>query len=344
MDRRRFLFQGSLGLAGICLTRSLSAQDSLSSAAGLQWSLRDEQPLTRFTFGSCNYSDRDQSYWQQIAKDDSQLWIWLGDNIYGDGLSMQQRLQRYAELKNNRYYSAFRANCPIIGTWDDHDFASDNKDGRFPDKVESKKQVINFLDISKDTGILEHSGIYQSYSFGPVGQRTKVVLLDLRYNQNQANTQKVLLGEAQWAWFTKELASDDFELLVIGSSLNVTSPTTGFGLEGWNAFGAERKRLYQLLSTVTCPTLILSGDRHQADLSKFDPGHGRPVYEFMSSGLTHSAGLSLPSPYRISKVIGDKNYGRVDIDWNGIGPTLRLQIKSPTTSKVLAEQWTSMGA
>ncbi|MCX6131665.1 MAG: alkaline phosphatase D family protein, partial [Proteobacteria bacterium] len=298
----------------------------------------EDQPLRRFAFGSCNYSDRDQSYWRLIGQDSPQLWIWLGDNIYGDAMSMAQRQQTYRNLKNNSFYASFRSQVPIIGTWDDHDFASDNKDGRFPDKLESKLQLIDFLDISRDTGILDRSGVYQSYTYGPVGQRTKVILLDLRYNQDPSTAKPSLLGESQWAWFSKELQTDDFELLVIGSSLSISSPTTGFGLEGWNAFGYEKQRLYQLLAGISCPTLILSGDRHQADIAKFDPGHGRQVFEFMSSGLTHSTSLSLPNPFRISPVIGEKNYGIVDIDWNSVGPNIRMQIKSPSSKKVLAEQ------
>ncbi len=337
MDRRRFLLQSSWGVAGLCLSNNLAAQgiltdtDRLSSSEAI---LKDE-PLRRLAFGSCNYSDRDQSYWSVIGQDEPQLWMWLGDNIYGDGLSMTQRQQRYNTLKKDKFYAAFSSKTPMIGTWDDHDYASDNQDGRYPDKVASKNLFLDFLNIDRESGILDRSGIYQSYVYGPVGQRTKVILLDLRYNQDQTRTKKILLGTEQWQWLEAELATDDFELLIIGSSINVTSPSTGFGLEGWNAFGSERQRFYKLLATVDCPTLLLSGDRHHADISRFDPGHGRPVYEFMSSGLTHASGFSVPNPYRVGKFIGERNYGRVDIDWTGIGPVFRMEVRSPVSNKVL---------
>ena len=340
--RRRFLLQGSLGLAGLYLPSQVQACAPYQSTNMNLASTFDSKPLTRFAFGSCNYSDRDQSYWNVIAKDYPQLWIWLGDNIYGDGLTMSQRQQRYRELKLNRYYSALRSSVPVIGTWDDHDFASDNSDGNFVDKLESKKQLIEFLDISCDTGINQHSGIYQSYNFGPVGQRTKIILLDLRYNQDKKRNHRIILGQAQWIWLKQELDSNDFELLIIGSSLNVSSPTIGFGLEGWHAFTLEKQRLYAMLASVSCPTLLLCGDRHQADISRFDPGHGRQIYEFMSSGLTHWSSLMLPSPYRVSKIVGERNYGLIDIDWTSIGPTIHMWIKSPLSQKVLAEEWIRM--
>jgi alkaline phosphatase D len=294
-------------------------------------------PLTRFAFGSCNRSTRDQSHWGVIARQAPQLWIWLGDNIYGDGLSMSERRQRYVALRDDRYYAAFRRRVPVIGVWDDHDYASDNQDGSFRDKAESKAQLMEFLDIAPEGGILDRSGVYQSYSRGPVGRRAKVVLLDLRYNQDKHRTSRILLGDEQWSWLADEIAAGDFELLIVGSSVSVSSQAVGLGLEGWHAFPAEYRRFQELLASVACPTLILSGDRHMADVARFDPGHGRYVYEFMSSGLTHAERLSIPNAARISKAVCERNYGLVDIAWEGAGPRVRMQIRSPVGDLVLDE-------
>jgi alkaline phosphatase D len=336
MDRRRLFKATAAGLAGYCLLPPRFGA-ALAQSAELPPAGPSEQPLTRFAFGSCNRSTRDQSHWGVIARKAPQLWIWLGDNIYGDGLSMSERRQRYAALRDDRYYAAFRERVPVIGVWDDHDYASDNQDGSFRDKAESKAQLMEFLDIAPETGILDHSGVYQSYSYGPPGQRTKVVLLDLRYNQDRHRTSRVLLGEDQWSWLAGELAVGDFELLLVGSSVSVSSQAVGFGLEGWHAFPAEYRRLQELLASVACPTLILSGDRHQADVARFDPGHGRYVYEFMSSGLTHAQALAIPNAARISKVVGERNYGLVDIAWEGASPSVRMQIRSPVGDLVLDE-------
>ncbi len=338
MDRRRFIWSSVQSAAGLFLTQSLQAQDFLfaNSNSDKLTNLLD-RPLRTLAFGSCNYSDRDQSYWNNIASQTPDLWIWLGDTIYGDGLSMDQRRARFAALKSNPYYAAFRSQTPVIGTWDDHDYASDHQDGSFKDKVASKAATLNFLDVPSDSDIWTNSGIYQSYEIGPRGQRTKLILLDLRYNQNRNQTRKSLLGDAQWAWFENQIKNIDSEFLVIGSSLNVTSTSTGLGLEGWNAFGDERKRLYELIAQTDVPTLMLSGDRHQAEFSRIVVGNGLPVYEFMSSGLTHSAGFALPSPYRIGKIVGQQNYGIIRIEWDSVGPQVKLEIRSPQSNSLLRE-------
>jgi alkaline phosphatase D len=161
-----------------------------------------------------------------------------------------------------------------------------------------------------------------------------VILLDLRYNQDRSRTEKTLLGAEQWRWLEGELSDLSEELLIIGSSLNVTSPASGFGLEGWNGYGAERKRLYELIAKANVPTLLLSGDRHQAEFSRIVLPSGLPVYEFMSSGLTHSVGAALPSPHRLGSVVGQKNYGLIRIAWESGGPEVRMEIRAPESQRI----------
>lgn len=335
MDRRQLIRATAASLAGLYVmhSRAASAAPAWMAPPGVA----SDRPLTRFAFGSCNYSTLDQSHWGVIARQAPELWIWLGDNIYGDGLNMRQRRRRYAALRNDHHYAAFRTQTPIIGVWDDHDYASDNQDGSFADKLESKAQLMEFLDIAPETGVSEHSGIYQSYVYGPVGQRTKVVLLDLRYNQDRQRSSRILLGEEQWGWLGAELAADDFELLIVGSSLSVSSEAVGWGLEGWRAFPGEHQRLMELLASLACPIVVLSGDRHQADAARFEVGGGRSVHEFMASGLTHAQKTPIPNKRRISKLVGEKNYGLVDIAWEGSSPRVRLQIRSPQSNLVLEE-------
>jgi alkaline phosphatase D len=291
-------------------------------------------PLTRFAFGSCNHSDEDQHYWRVIARDQPQLWIWLGDMIYGDGMTMRQRLATYYDLYRDPSYRDFRKAVPVVGTWDDHDYASNNKEGSFAYKSQSKFLAMRFLDIPESSPVAGRSGIYQSYLIGPVGQRTKVILLDLRYNMSRAEEQ--LLGEMQWLFLTEELQTGDFELLIIGSSLNVTA-AAGRWLEGWGSFPRERLRLYNLIAATECPVLILSGDRHQAEFARFTLANGRSIYEFMSSGLTHFSGMPRTTPFRLGKTVYARNYGLVTITWTDSRPEIGMTIRSPVAGDTLGE-------
>lgn len=335
MDRREFLRNSGAALLGLGAYSTQSAW-AFDPTRQLYLAGSSEQALTRFAFGSCNQSLQSQSYWDRIAESQPQLWIWLGDNIYGDGLSMGQRRRRYARLKRDPYYQRFRSAVPIIGTWDDHDYAWNNHDGSFEDKDESKRQIMEFLDIPSDR-IESHSGIYQSYVFGPIGRRTKVILLDLRFNQDTARTEPLLLGEEQWQWLQAELASRDFELLVIGSSLNLTAVANGGELEGWADFPGEHARLLGLLANLEQPVLFLSGDRHQAEFARWSLASGRYGYEFMSSGLTHYWRGSIPNDKRLGEAVVDRNFGVVEIDWSTQQPTLTLQIRSPDSGLIIRE-------
>lgn len=344
MERRTFLRNSSLAAAGLFLPKRLRAEEpAITSNADALIAL-EGKALRSIAFGSCNNTAKDLSYWSLIHQDRPDLWIWMGDNIYADLTSLKERERRYHFLKTFPLYQEFRAHTPIIGTWDDHDYGYNNSSGSFWSREESQQLFCDFMDIDKDSEIRVQDGVYQSYSFGPTGQRTQVILLDLRYNMNNKLSHRVLLGEAQWQWFENLLRGSRADLLVIGSSLNVTSDIALLGLEGWAGYPGERKRLYETLAMTDVPTILLSGDRHFAELYRVTLPSGKVVHEAMSSGLTHSLGVTLPHPGRISPTIGRKNYAVLQIDWTAIGPIVTMQIKSCERYGVLGEALTTIGA
>ncbi|RYZ58639.1 MAG: alkaline phosphatase family protein [Proteobacteria bacterium] len=345
MERRTFLRNSSLAAASLLLPNALRAQSPLevrTNAEALQ-NLEDKA-LTTIAFGSCNNTAKDLSYWSIIQKDNPDLWIWMGDNIYADLTTLKQREARYNFLKTYPLYQDFRAKTAVIGTWDDHDYGFNNSSGTYWSREQSQALFCDFMDIDKYAATRSQDGVYQSYVFGPAGQRTEVILLDLRYNMNNSLTHRELLGEDQWRWFEDRMKSTTADLLVIGSSLNVTSPVALLGLEGWTGYPLEKQRLYDALSMTDKPTVMLSGDRHFAELYRVLLPSGKVIHEAMSSGLTHSTGAWLPHPGRISPMIGSKNYGVLKVDWTGTGPVINMQIKSCDSYGVLAEALTRYGA
>ncbi|MCX6129260.1 MAG: alkaline phosphatase D family protein, partial [Proteobacteria bacterium] len=175
MERRVFLTKSLAGLASTYLgSRTLLASSPPPSIKSLL-----DRPLRTLAFGSCNRQEHDQGYWRSIAATNPQLWLWLGDNIYADGASMEQRKASYAQQKRNPYYQDFISRVPLIGVWDDHDYAANNADGRFTDKVASQAALLDFLGTPYDHPVYQQEGVYQSYELGPKGQRTQMILLDL---------------------------------------------------------------------------------------------------------------------------------------------------------------------
>lgn len=330
MDRRAFL-SCSLAAAATApfFSKNLLAQDKpiLSNSDKLR--NLESQALRRLAFGSCNKPSRDQSYWSTIARDQPQLWIWLGDSIYADKAPLDQRQEWYDIQKTNSFYRAFTDQVPVLGIWDDHDYFNGNADGRYEEKDGSKKLLLDFLNVPDNDPVRQRPGIFQSHAFGPPGQRTQIILLDLRYFMDRQKNVKSLLGELQWAFLEESIQNSDADLLILGSSLNVCSKVTFTGLEGWNSFGAERQRLYDLLSSTDVPTVLLSGDRHMGEIYRIILGNGKPIYELMSSGLTHALGVKLPNKEREGEMVGRRNFGFLEIDWTSTGPQVKLQLRSP---------------
>jgi len=50
--------------------------------------VNSDVPLTTIAFGSCSHEYDEDQLWDEISLNKPQLWIWLGDNIYGDSFYM----------------------------------------------------------------------------------------------------------------------------------------------------------------------------------------------------------------------------------------------------------------
>lgn len=288
-----------------------------------------EQILTTVAFGSCNRQDEPQPMWEPILANDPDLWIWLGDNIYGDTDDMQAMKVMYAEQKANPKYKKFFQMVPVIGTWDDHDYGINDGGKDFTAKAESRDLMLDFLDVPRDRAIRQREGAYDAYTFGPAGKRVKVLLLDTRYFRDnleestqegkryQANPEGDILGNAQWEWLEEELQNSTAQVNIIASSIQVIPEQHGF--EKWANFPASRERLLQLVANSEAEGVVfLSGDRHMGEISRLNiAGVPYPVYDITSSGLTHSyEEADEENRYREGEIVSQKNFGIIRIDWS----------------------------
>src|SRR5215218_5007468 len=123
----RYRFSAALVMAALALACASSehAQDSSSKATAVQ----------RVLFGSCNRDYKPQPLWKPILANKPDLWIWLGDIVYGGGKGDKVGLAtRYASQKAKPDYKALRESCKVIGVWDDNDFGEEDGGGSNPDK------------------------------------------------------------------------------------------------------------------------------------------------------------------------------------------------------------------
>src|SRR3954471_134357 len=86
-----------------------------------------EKPITRIAFGSCNKEYKPQPLWKPILACKPDLWIWLGDIVYGDADDPSDLARRFQSEKKKPEYQALQSQCKILGVWDDADYGT--KDG-----------------------------------------------------------------------------------------------------------------------------------------------------------------------------------------------------------------------
>ena len=281
---------------------------------------RTEDEL-RLAFGSCNRHDLPQPLWDDIARDQPNVWIWLGDNIYGDSDDPAVLRAKYsAEFNQPGYRHLREQGTQVIGTWDDHDYGRNDGDKNYPFKAQNQQLALDFLEEPADSPRRRQEGIYAAYEYRVGTKKVKVILLDDRYFQDpihrdaqlvyQPNPTGDILGEAQWQWLREQLQDSDADAHIIGSGIQFLPTQHRF--EKWANFPAARQRFLNLL-TETHPkgTLLISGDRHIGEVSRLAvPGLAGPVVEVTSSGLTHPAtqNTSEPNDLRISPLVNQKHY------------------------------------
>ncbi len=300
----------------------------------------EDDTLTTIAFGSCNKQDKPQTLWGPIVKDNPDLWIWLGDNIYGDSEEAHIMKGKYDIQLNNKDYQALMETCPIIGTWDDHDYGKNDGTKHFPAKEQNKELLLNFLGVPEDAPVREREGIYQAYNYGSGDKKVKVIVLDTRTFRDKVSRGPAkkayvpdpdadILGAEQWQWLAKELKSSDAALTLVVNGSQVISRFHPY--EKWGNYPTSRKKLFKMIGDL-CPTgvVLLSGDRHHAEISKVNiPGMTHPLYEFTASGMTHNRKYDVPEPnkFRVGKKWNKLNYGVIKINWEASPIVVTMEIK-----------------
>ncbi len=312
---------------------------SLALSCGV--SAQNSEPIARIAFGSCSHQDDTVQLWKEILAQQPDLWIWMGDNIYGDTHDMELLEAKYDLQKSHPDYQALLQSTKVIGTWDDHDYGMNDGGKFYARKKESRELAADFLGISAKAPLRKRYGMYDVYEFGKVPHKLKVILLDTRYfrdtlmtssNKEQrymVNEEGDILGEEQWQWLEKELEKSDADIHIIGSSIQLVATQHAF--EKWSNFPKARARMLSLLAkTKPANTFFISGDRHIAEISKMNvKGLPYPLYDFTSSGLTHtwSTPWEEPNDARVGQLIIQKNYGLIKINWTGNLPLLEFEIR-----------------
>ncbi|MTI22025.1 alkaline phosphatase family protein [Fulvivirga sp. RKSG066] len=311
---------------------------------------QEQNSSTVIAFGSCSHQDNDDQMWSEITAEKPDLMIMAGDNIYGDTQDMSEMKEKYEKQKSRPGYQKLMKNTKIIGIWDDHDYGVNDGGKYYAKKDSSKNLMLDFLDVPQNDPVRDRRGAYSSYVLNDNDKSIKVILLDTRYFRDTlqrdeerrylVNEDGDILGEEQWHWLESELSTSDANVNIIVSSIQVIAADHPY--EKWANFPkSHNKLLYLIGQTSPSNTLIISGDRHIAELSSMEiDGLNYPLYDLTASGLTHTWRKSgeEENQYRIGDLIIAKNYGLITIDWSN--EEILLEVKGTDRQELLSHSIT----
>ena len=306
-------------------------------------------------FGSCNKQDKPQPFWEEILKNKPNVFIWGGDNIYGDSADMKKIEGDYRIQNSNPGYQKLKQTMPILGTWDDHDYGKNDAGAEWKMKEESQQLFLDFFDVAENDPKRKQKGVYTSKVFDIEKGNIKVIILDTRYFRSPLQKSKTLdrryapyetnqgtlLGEAQWKWLEQELANNYSDFVIIVSSIQFLSSEHGF--ETWGNFPHEVERLKNILvKHAVRNTIILSGDRHISEFSMDKiKGLKYPLIDFTSSGLTHSYSSykGESNQYRVGRVISTPSFGILKFDLDTYDVTMEMRGKNNIVLQEFKKQY-----
>ena len=299
------------------------------------------QRIERVAFGSCSHQNKRQPILHTVRSKAPDVFVYLGDNIYGDTEDMDELRSKYAQLGAKTEFQALRECCTVHATWDDHDYGANDAGKHYAQKEASQEIFLDFWQVPADSARRQRAGVYGSHIWGPAGQRVQLILLDTRFfrddllpandpqrhrNDYRPNPdpEVTLLGEAQWSWLRTELQRTA-EVRLIATSTQFGIEYNGY--EAWANFPTEQERLIDLIRTTGANGVVfISGDVHYGELSVLTPDGLYPLYDVTSSGITQTWPHVEANANRVGEAEKSNNFGLIEIDWKAKPVTLSLGV------------------
>ncbi len=253
--------------------------------------------VRRIAFGSCTKDD-EQPLFADIRAEAPDLFLFVGDNHYGDTDELDALRQQYRWAHSREHRAELMYEAGVYATWDDHDYVGNNTDGSASGKDVALRSFKEFWANGR-YGTETVPGVFSAHTYGDLG----IYLLDDRYHREDDET---LLGLDQEAWLLASIVASDavFKLVVTGSQWNLDGSS-----DSWANFPEAQERVVDALSAAP-GVVLLSGDIHTSEIV------GVPAEHYQLPELTSS-----PLGYGgVGKVI------YIDVDTTVADPTLVARI------------------
>lgn len=211
-------------------------------------------------FGSCIQKLEPKSF-EAAAALRPDLFLLLGDSIYlpdrledptGEGRRAYDALTHYPP------FSKLRAVTTVMATWDDHDYGTNDADSTYPYRDRSLNLFRKVWGEARAP--FEGPSIAREVEMGPA----LLLITDGRSFRKNTGPLATMFGERQLKWMIERIALPREQVIVIASgtqwlSEDLTRETLGH-------YRKERERLLDAIDRSPNRVIILSGDRHRAEV------------------------------------------------------------------------------
>ena len=281
-------------------------------------------------FGSCLKQNKDMPIFEAIKSDSFDLFLMLGDNVYGDSQTEDLKELKSAYKKQKQNFNNMGLNLPFEAIWDDHDYGLNDGGKNYPFKEQAKELFLDFWDIPLDDVRRSRKGLYYDLLKSADEKDVHIIFLDTRTFRDKLmptddrgapgkeryipnlDRSLTMLGEDQWNWLRKKLAEpSDYKIIVT----SIQFLAIGHGWESWNNLPHERERLMNMIDNSGLDNIVvLSGDRHRGGLYQLKTNNGKTITEITSSSLNSAfPNAEEAGPLRIGGTFVDENYGALYI-------------------------------
>lgn len=277
--------------------KAVLAKGTFKTQALWQW--RTDPPTVRIATGSCAYHNEPRfdrpgnpygggyEIFDTIAETAPDLMLWLGDNLYLNEADYTSREGINRRYRFCRAYPSMRkllTACPQVAIWDDHDFGPDDSDASHAGAGWALEMFKRYWPIPYAPPV---DAIYGAILQGDVD----IFMLDdraYRYPREwPEDAAKVMYGAKQVQWLKAALTYSKAPFKIVAGGSQFLNRVSGSHRESWARYPAEQGEFLRWLEERKIPgVFFLSGDRHFAQMLRFERPNLYPLVEITTSPLT----------------------------------------------------------
>ena len=142
-------------------------------------------------FGSCLDQDLPQPIWKDIKAQNPEVFIMLGDNVYGDTYGNIHNLESSYQNQARAFEKA-GLDFPFLAIWDDHDYGKNDGGFEYSLKDESQKLFLKFWDIPETDRRYSNRGLYFEEIIHSKEGTLQILMLDTRYFRSPLKRKPIL--------------------------------------------------------------------------------------------------------------------------------------------------------